>query len=81
MLKYSICLYCAYVYISGYWKIKYDIFKNEWLVTELKAIKWQGSNQARPFIVVIYLKPLELHDELPLSISYNSQSNTRLLEA
>lgn len=48
---------------------------------ELKAIKWQGSNQPRLFIVVIYLKPLELHDELPLYISYNSQSNMRLLEA
>lgn len=46
--------------------------KNEWLVTELKAIKWQDPNPLKLFTVAIYRKPLELHDELPLYVSYNS---------
>ena len=69
------------VHISAYRKIKYDIFLNEWLVLELKAIKWQGSSQLTFVYSCNLPEALELHNELPLYISYNSQSNTRLLAA
>lgn len=47
--KYGVCLSCTSVnvHIAAYCKIKNDIFSNEWLVIELKAIKWQGSSQLK----------------------------------